>query len=85
MIILMWRIKLVSYYNSIGFMILDQVCHAPNNVPNKVIQRIHAIYRHTRDSSMTCNRAIPYVEKISRMFSSIITFLMGILQNSTIK
>ena len=53
--------KLVSYYLSKGFLILDHKSDSIKNVPQLVKQHIHEIDLHTKYYVMTCNRAISYI------------------------
>lgn len=58
-VILMFRIKLVSYYLSKGFLIIDPKSDALDNVPLKFKQQIHTIDKYGTDSSIPCNKSIP--------------------------
>ena len=58
-VILMFRVKLVSYYLSKGFLIIDPKSDALDNVPLKFKQQIHTIDKYGTDSSITCNIYIP--------------------------
>ena len=58
-VILMFRIKLVSYYLSKGFLIIDPKSDALDNVPLKFKQKTHTIDKYGTDTSILCNRYIP--------------------------
>ena len=55
----MFRIKLVSYYLSKGFLIIDPKSDALDNFPFKFKQQIHTIDKYGTDSSIPCNISIP--------------------------
>ena len=57
--ILMFRIKLVSYYLSKGFLIIDPKSDALDNVPLKFKQKIHTIDKYGTGYSTTCKKYIP--------------------------
>ena len=51
-------IKLVSYYQSKGFVILENNADALRYIPKRVKQEINAEYLHPNDYVMVCNREI---------------------------
>ena len=60
-VILTCRSKLVSYYLSKGFLILEKYSPEMNNVTIRVKQCICAVDIHKNSSLITCNREIPSV------------------------
>ena len=56
--------KLVSYYLSKCFVVLDHKSDGISIFPKPIKQYIHAIESHPNDFVMTQNRNIPYVDKI---------------------
>ena len=58
-VILMFRIKLVSYYLSKGFLIIDPNSDALDNVPLKFKQQIRTIDKYGTDYSIPFNLSIP--------------------------
>ena len=58
-VILMFRIQLVSYYLSKGFLSIDPKSDALDNVPLRFKHQIHTIDKYGTDTSILCNRYIP--------------------------
>ena len=73
-LILTCRIKLVSYYLSKGFVIIDRDSQVPKNAPLRVKQCIHAFNIFESDFVMICNTAIYSVSNnLNNMYTSATT------------
>ena len=57
-VILMWRIKLVLYYLSKGFVMLEKYFQDLKKIPTWFKQRNHAVAMNVNDLVMTCNTDI---------------------------
>ena len=57
----MFRIKIVSYYLSTGFIITEKYSRSLMNVPLTVKNIIHSINIYDSDSLMICSTPIPSI------------------------
>ena len=78
-IILMFRIKLVSYDLSKGFLTIDPKSDALDSVSLKFKQQIHTIDKYGTDSSILCNRYTIFRKHSEENSSQIIIVLINSL------
>ena len=73
---LMCRSKILSYYPSKVFLVLDQYSQDLNNIHLRVKQRTNIVTMFNNDSVMNCNTKIPSVANILKN-----VYLSGTLLN----
>ena len=69
-VILTFRSKLVSYYLSNFFFVIQKYPTATNNTPNIFKIYIYSVYMRDNDSVMTCNREIPSIDNTQNKIHS---------------
>ena len=79
--ILLWRIYLVEYFLSKGFVILEHNSKNLSSAPNEVKQTINVINIHKSEFVMDCYTKIPFVANTTNKLHMIYNLNSGYIHN----